>query len=353
MRNGVNALLACWAAAMLQAFLPGAAAADPPSTAAAVPPEERALQGGEDRWVPSLAITGGANFQKQEGFANSVTEQLPGSPAVPLRGVVTGDDLVVAPFVGAALEIMTPALAVPTRPRFFAGAEILPSFASERILAVEGDPGCVRGPEADAPCAVEEQPGDRVTAFGENSANGEGTKVTGQVGTLVFGANMGVAFPFQLAGRQLRIKPSVAWISYEVEATGLVVDATCNPPNRCTDTTSPTGLVREGNLRETTLTGQGSQRFNGVGAGVDLEVDTGRFGPIGTSLFLGGRFYSILGDRSIDFGAAASYPPLPAAPPATEPIPAADSAARFQVEVNPWLYRAHVGIRFEWLGSRD
>jgi hypothetical protein len=190
-----------------------------------------------------------------------------------------------------------------------------------------------------------------VNPFSESAVNGLGTEVSAKVNTLVYGANIGVAFPFALGKRRLRIKPSFAWINYEVEATGTVVDAICNPPNRCTDTTSPFGVMREGNLRDTTLTAGDSRRFNGIGPGLDIEVDTGRFGPIGTSLFLGGRAYRILGNRKINFGAAASFPPLPPAPPAVNPIPAADSAARFGVKVDPWMFRAHVGIRFMWLGS--
>ena len=34
-------------------------------------------------------------------------------------------------------------------------------------------------------------------------------------------------------------------------------------------------------LRETILTASDSQRFNGIGPGLDVEMDTGRFGPLG------------------------------------------------------------------------
>ena len=73
-------------------------------------------------------------------------------------------------------------------------------------------------------------------------------------------------------------------------------------------------------------------------------MDTGRFGPLGTSLFLGGRAYHVLGDRSIAFGTSQDYDDVLGMDTAT---------ASFEVEVDPWLYRAHVGIRFFWLGSRD
>jgi hypothetical protein len=29
------------------------------------------------------------------------------------------------------------------------------------------------------------------------------------------------------------------------------------------------------------------------------------------------------------------------------------ATATFEAEVNPWIYRANVGIRFQWLGSLE
>jgi hypothetical protein len=236
---------------------------------------------------------------------------------------------------------MAPELPIPTSPRFFASGEILPSFGSTRTLAVQGDPGCIRGPEVGAPCAVDEVPGVRTNPFGETLANGQGSQVTSEVGLLVYGATLGAAFPFELAGRHLRFKPSASFIRYEVEAEGFVSDATCSPPNVCTDVYPP-GQVADGFLREVSLRGSGSKWFNGIGPGFDLEVDTGRFGPIGTALFLGARAYAVLGERTISFSASQAYDDVIGDDVAT---------ADYEVTVDPWLYRAHVGIRFQWLGG--
>ena len=349
MRSGVNALFAGCIAAMLQVTL--ASAADGP------PADERPQQEGENRWVPSLAIIGGLLFQEHTGFSASVIDEAESGGVDPepetLREPASGDDLAVGPFVGAELSLMSPALPVPTRPRFFIGAEVLPTFASTRSVTVDGDPGCIRGPEVDAVCASEEIADDEITrrppGFREESANGTGSKTTSEFGTLAFGASLGVSFPFRIQGRQLRVKPSVAWLNYRVEATGLVSEVNCNPVGRCTPTQNSAGTVQPGNFREITMTGSDSQRFNGVGPAVDIEVDTGRFGPIGTSLFLGARFYRVLGDRTIQFGDQQSYGPLET--PGLEPLPPAETAARWEVEVDPWLYRAQVGLRLQWLGS--
>jgi len=354
-RKGANVFLTIGAVVALRALFPIASLATDGGD-----PAEPARQAGEDRWVPSLAITSGATIQKQRGFAD--TDLLEGtSPSVPLRASVDGNDLAASPFVGGALELMTPALPIPGRPRLFASGEILPTFASDRHLAIEGDPGCVRGPEPDAPCARDETTDEdgfplRRIAFGEDDANGMGTRTSARVDTLVFGASLGVAFPVRVGKRQLRIKPSVGWIHYKIEAEALVVDAACNPVDRCTDVSGtelnpkpppffiPT--VDTGFLRETILTASGSQRFNGIGPGLDVEMDTGRFGPLGVSLFMGGRAYAIVGDRTISFGADESF---------TDQIsdPGTDVAfGRFKVKVDPWMFRAHLGIRFYWLGSR-
>jgi len=298
---------------------------------------EPTKQAGEDRWVPSLAITSGVTIQKQEGFADSVLFEDMSPNPIPLQGFAKGDDIAVSPFVGGSLELMAPALPIPTRPRLFVSGEILPTFASDRDLAISGDPGCVSGPEPDAPCA--RSPGGLSGEnFDENSANGQGTSLIAQIDTVVFGASLGVAFPLQFGKRQLRIKPSIGWINYEVETEALVVDASCGdpnklPPNRCNDF-----------LRETTLTASDSQRFNGIGPGLDIEMDTGRYGPLGVSLFTGFRAYAIVGDRTISFSAEETF---------VDRLGMDRAVAQFEVEVDPWIYRAHVGIRFHWLGSEE
>ena len=299
-----------------------------------------ALQAGENRWVPSFAITSGVTLQKMDGFTNSVL--IPGDgdpPSVPLQGMVDGSDLVVSPFVGGDLEVMTPALPIPTRPRLFVSGEILPTFAADRAVAVDGNPGCITGPENGAPCATEDTT-VRPISFGEAAANGQGTKTQAQIDTLVFGATAGLSFPARFLEREFRIKPSVGWIRYKVDATGLVVDAECDPDNRCT-----TDFFGSGFLRETHLEGSGSRTFDGIGPGLDLEMDVYRWGQLGVSLFLGAGAYHVLGGRTITFSTSEEF---------DDQIGTNDLAvADFEVEVKPWIYRAHLGIRFAWVGSPD
>ena len=300
------------------------------------------LQEGEDRWVPSLAITAGVTIQRQSGEVNSVIVEDMLPPPVSLRGFHEDDDLAVSPFVGFDLQVMSPALPVPTRPRIFFGAEILPTFAVSRDLAFEGDPGCVRGPEVDAPCARDED-GSRRRPFGEDSLNGEGSRTRARVQKLTYGASLGAAFPFEIADRPIRFKPIVAFMSYRINASGLVVNGACDPTDTCTDWTF-SGFVIPGFLRESTLTATRDRRFYAVGPGFDVEMDTGRFGPIGSALFIGMRAYAVMGDRTIKFGTEETY---------DDQIGNDLEAAEFTVRVDPWIYRASLGIRFQWLGDQN
>jgi hypothetical protein len=157
--------------------------------------------------------------------------------------------------------------------------------------------------------------------------------------TLTFGGNLGVAFPVRVRERRVQIKPSAAWISYAIKTSGTVVDAECEPPTRCTDTGGQTGL-----LRETQLMGSDTQRFHAIGPGLEVEMETGRVGPLGTSVFVAGRAYRTLGDRKIEVETVQTY--------GDDGLPLANQAvaARWESEAKPWMYRAGVGLRIQWLG---
>jgi hypothetical protein len=326
-------------------------------------------QAGEDRWVPSFTISSGLVFESQKGFNNSFQIQEGSTTPTSLQGMVDGSDLLVEPFVGSGLELMSPALPIPTRPRFFIGGEFLPIFSNDHSVAFKGDPSCIGSPflspqtgEPDPPGCVSEIDTtvieNRPTrSFEESGAQGQGVKTTATFDLLSWGANFGVAFPAQIYRRQLRIKPYLAWINYEVESNGLVVDAECTPANpsapqqplrlsRCIKTRGGPPAVNEvGDLRETILEGSASRRYNAIGPGLDVELDVVRYDSwLGVSLFMGARAYRTLGDRTISYAASQSF----------DDVFGMDTAfANWEVEIAPWMYRGHVGIRFQWLGLPD
>jgi hypothetical protein len=68
-------------------------------------------------------------------------------------------------------------------------------------------------------------------------------------------------------------------------------------------------------------------------------MDIGRFGPLGTSLFAGARFYYILGEREIAFGDSQPY---------DDQLGTDQTRARWSFEADPWIYRLGLGLRFQW-----
>jgi hypothetical protein len=102
-RKGVKVFSAIVA---LGALIPAASRADDGGDA-----EKYVKQAGEDRWVPSLAITGGVTVQQQDGSSDSFLVD-PNSVSTPIRGFIDGSDTAVSPFVGGSLEVMSPALPI-------------------------------------------------------------------------------------------------------------------------------------------------------------------------------------------------------------------------------------------------
>ena len=260
-----------------------------------------------------------------------------------LRVPDDGSDLAVTPFFGANFELMTPELPIPTAPRLFIGGEVVAAFGFERAVAGEGDPGALACPLSELACSS--------TRFNEDVALGQGSEVVATLDRVIYGAYAGIAFPFELYGRQLRVKTSVAWIRYQVGVTGLIVDAECRPVGELTNCNTNTAAPR-GFLREIRLEGSGSGTFDGIGPGLDFELDTGRFGPVGSSIFLGARAYYILGERTVSFNDAASYDDLLTEPPIGTGVPD-QTRAQWSFEADQWMYRVGLGIRFQWLGFAD
>ena len=284
---------------------------------------DAASRAGEDRWVPALALTSGFTIQDQKASVSSLDV----TNGVPLRNPAKGDDVAVSPYVGGNVQLMTPAItAIPGHLRVFATGEILPTFAASRNIANEGNPSEFEFPS---------DPGQ----IPELAIKGQGSVTTAEIQTLAFGAAIGIAFPFEVRGYQLRLKPSAGWIRYEVAVEGAVLHAICaGGGTLCRTDAIPPGFARLIELR-----GSDSQWFNGIGPGLEIEMDVHRSGSFGVSLFLDGHAYRVLGDRSVEFSDSATF---------TDPLGGPDTyVANWSFEVDPWIYRAGLGVRFHWLGN--
>jgi hypothetical protein len=294
-------------------------------------------QQGAGLFVPSLLIRSGVTGQVWDATLRSETCRgctLPNANAAPLRPSESGDDFDVTPFVGGVLELMTPELSVPGSPRFFVGGEFAGAFGIDRKIAREGDPSTVSAP----------LPEGSATPYQEGGALGQGSETIATMGDYLYGAHAGVAVPFELWGRALRIRTSVGWLRYEVNLEGIVTDAECTQVNPTTTQCNPNFGVG-GFQRAVTLTGSTSEEFDGIGPGLDLEMDTGRFGPVGSSILIGVQFYRILGNREVDFSSPAVT--------VSDSLGTDQNQAHFGYEADEWMYRLGVGIRFSWLGFEE
>src|SRR5262245_24966326 len=252
-----------------------------------------------DRWVPGFAVTSDIVVQGADG---SLQNSLRPPEAPNTR--FSGSGSFTEPAVGGSLELMSPALLrMPGRPRLFAHGGFSAVFSSTVDLAKEGSPG-----PFEVPPPVGSPPAE--------SVGGQGSLVSGEIDTLLVTAGAGIAFTFDVAERRFRLKPSFEYVREKVTAEGIVKHVE-----------GPDG----GPFTFITMSASGSDAFHGIGAGLELEMDTVRLGPFMISLFLDGKATHLLGNREIDLATTNG----------------ADTAA-WEAEVHPWLYSGGLGLRFRF-----
>jgi hypothetical protein len=295
-----------------------------------------------ERWIYSIAAISGITVQKQDASVESRCEQggpegmrpngttrppctdpSVGEPG-PLRPSDSGSETAVSPFVGGSLQVMTPAFeSVPGTPRVFASVEFMAFFAPDRRIAKEGNPAGVDIPEDTAdPVGVS-----------SDALTGRGSAVDAGVQTWGFGANAGVAFPARVGKRRIWLKPSFGWLQYEVDIKGRVIGGT--------------KVQDRPEIREIDLRNDKSRTYNAIGPGLEVELETGRYGPIASSLFIRAYAYKVIGERRVDMADQTACPPCTAADDGLGPD---QYSARWSWKQDPWIYRGGVGMRLHWVG---
>lgn len=333
MRAKVNRLAgAGLAAALLVA--PGALALPPES-----PPPDL-----DRRWIPSLAPTAGLTLQNMDSSVESFC--LRGGPPQPtlgniacgvpslntigpLRPANSGSDLAVSPYVGGSLQLLSPVIPIPGRPRLFVDGEVVAYFTADRDIAKEGDPGQITFPDPPIP-----------VAFPAAALGGSGSKTSSTLATFGYGAGLGIAFPIHFRERRIWVKPSAGWLRYTVDVEGLVVAGLKNDPLvQPLPPAPPYGNV----VREVRLSGHDSLVVNAIGPGLEFELETVRFGPIGTTLFLNADAFRVLGNRKVEFSQSTTI--------SGDGMGADLYLASWSYEAKPWVFRTGIGMRFHWIGS--
>jgi hypothetical protein len=261
--------------------------------------EEARSRDETSRWIPSIGFFSG--IVAQDGTGKVSTS---GGGGNLLRPSAKGDDTLVTPMVGGEIELMTPGLAsLPGRPRLFVRAGVSASFAADKDLAKEGNPGPLSDPGVIPPQA--------------DAFPGQGSATNVEVQSPFVSAGAGVAFSFDIGERRVRLKSSVEYLRQEIEVTGI--------SNRVLIFGVPLFVEFEGRKTGT---------FHALGPGLEVEVDAMRTGSLMTSVFLSTRIYHFLGNRDIELTDRI-----------TTPI---GGIARWKYEQDPWAYRAHVGFRIRW-----
>ena len=312
-----------------------------------------------DRWVPGFAVTGGVTILDVAASVESASR--PGTPPLPYStstrcvspcisgykgGSAASSDLMVTPYVGASIEVMTPGLkwggnAV----RLFMHGDVLPGFPFDRSIAKVGAPGPFDYPKNDPPPLGDGRPW---LTYTEDQVLGRGGVMRAELDSVVFGAGMGVVFGFKSGGRRWSIKPSIEWTHFEVSFSGQFDEVrleyetldpnlpgnvqNCRPYNLTNCRTQVLDSVRmsEGVKRS----------YNGIGPGIEFELEAARSGDFLFSIFVGGSAHRILEKRKVQLSASQPSSVEPQDDPYT---------ATWSATLDPWFYRAGVGLRVRWL----
>jgi hypothetical protein len=269
-----------------------------------------------ERWVPALSVSLGMLLQR--GSADTSTNDVNVIDAPPstdpffflateVRPPSDGQDLMFTPSAAIALELMTPGVTVlPGRPRLFLHGDLDVNFSQTYDLAKDGNPGDF---VIDVP-----DPGERVVL-------GQGTVLQAHVADLALSAGLGVALTLDIFERRVRIKPSFEWLREKVILVGELRRLIKNPigplPLELTD------------FRQILLNAKKTKVFNGIGGGLEIEVDSKRAGPIVVSTFMGARVHRILGELKVVQVVSNEF----------------NETVFFRYKNRRWDYQAFMGIR--------
>lgn len=279
----------------------------------------------------AIGITSGVLIAQQDGTITKTAQVFSFTPGTkfpaPFGPNVNGSVNSVSPNVGVNLEFFTPALEiVPTKPRFFAAIEFLPTFAPNLTVALN---------DAATQFLVPDQ---QTNTFSALAIGGQGSRLNAIVMTSVVSADAGISFEFEFKERLLRFKPFAGWVRWGVQSTGRVLAAYKNdplvPPN------FPPFFGPD--IRFVTVEGEGAEFFNAVGPGFELEMELEKRGPVRPVLYLMGAGYKTVGNDTFSYQANIGV---------NDALGAAAYSATWTFSVDDWSYRAGIGMRLRWVGG--
>jgi hypothetical protein len=264
-----------------------------------------------DQWTPSIGLTLGFTTQRQNGTVSS--EQL--GVSGPFRPSDADKKFLNSLHVGGTFELKTPRVA-PFRwsPRLFIEGEVHNVSSQRRSIAKEGD----------AFTPLDEPSG----SVPEDAILGQGSTTTADADNIQYGASLGFSFPLEVADWQISIKPSARYIKQKFYYNGIISDAA---RNGVLPGPAPSNVVA--------LFGDDSLDVHAVGPGLEIEIEAARVKSLGASVFISGGAYRVLSGRNVSFSTTGRD---------SEDLN--DYRGNWAADINPWIYRANVGMRIKWLG---
>ena len=258
-----------------------------------------------DRWRPSGAVFSLISVQDTK---SSVVSNL--RPPDDLGRLVEQTQALIWPSIGGSLELLSPRLVEGFgAARVFVHGDLLGAVVSDRKLANEGAPA-----EFEVPTSP---------VFPEEAIAGQGSETRMDIGTLAWGAGIGVAFRFDVLGYEIVVKPSAEWYRYKGTFRGVVARAIKPAPEQPLER-----LVR--------LEMTDRRTWNAVGGGLELETLVLEKGEFTGHMFVTGRGYGLVGDRSINRTVQ------------DETVPT--DSADFAYKASSTFYNFGLGFRLRWRG---
>ncbi len=268
-----------------------------------------------DRWVPSLALTLGFTTQLHKGSVSSLQPNGFGG-FQQFRDPDRNRKNLNSIHVGGLVEIQTPSLPIPiVHPRFFFGGEVVNVSSQRRSIARDGNPQ----PKLIEPATIN---------FLDLAITGQGSATTSDMDTAQFGAHVGMSFPIELGDWLVSIKPSARYLNQEVQFRGIVSDG-----DRADKVSGvpPTRVVL--------IQGAEKLTVHSVGPGLEIEIAAGGVRSLAASLFISGGAYRVLSNREVSFTSTAR-----------DNLFNRRYVGTWNAEIDPWIYRANVGMRIKWTG---
>jgi hypothetical protein len=285
------------------------AAADPPSS----------TRDDFDRWIPSVAVSMGFSTQLVKGSVDSSQQVAAFGQIfdVPIGERQFNDNQknLNDMLIGGIVELQTPQLfRRKWSPRLFIGGEISHVSSQKRQIARDGDPS-----------NLDNEP--LGTTFPDEAILGQGQATTADSDNVLYGASIGVLFPFEVRDWRISIKPQARYIHKKIDFAGVVLDA------------EREGFPGDDPTLKVELFGDDSIDVDAVGPGLEIEIDAARVGSLAASIFISGGAYKVLSDRKTAFSTSGR-----------DNLDTGNYRGDWAAKIDPWIYRASAGFRVKWLG---